>query len=676
MAYSKITLEFTAVPDVDDVFNIGETSLGLALNEIFKESRFGSGQVTLPIFEPDDGFHPDRYLGFVNFYYKNSFDLDYNATGLFTVVSTNGVTNTGIGTVTIEANFSGAIFTGTSNDFVNVAIENEVTFPDFSIDEITFTPKIGDESYKCTVNIDTNHLATKILQPFVRNPNTENPIIFPAYRNMIFNVELEDANGLRVLQVVKTPSYLNIDNFTLNVVNSPVGGTLNISNVNSDGLVLEYSLDDINWQTSPIFSGLAVGTYMFYVKDQLGDYQNKSFSVTESGIYTPYFYISKSNSFRFANRVTWGNSSNYKTDENTLSHEVDCEIPYTEIQQFQSADVITTQFKSNYKTNMAKILKSDLSEVVIPVVKKSNNIGIKDKRDALKCNMTDGKSGLYFQSGNTYDYNTGLVSGTYALNGDLPEWAVVGNYFAIGSAWFLIEEIVFDEVRNASVVVFTNTYTGADTLVVASSIFNRFNYEVYEFDIDMSDYIDQYFRVRIRNSDSRYCEIIHLSEQIWCKVKHENVLEIKYSNSSNTDMFYATGIVNLIRIPYTYFKGKFDEESEVHKTDTNSILLSADVYEVDEIVFEPVTKEIWRKMVLALSHENVTINGVGYVKNGNFNSEGPLERSNLYVLTATMIKTDNNLNGKMSTNSLGGFEGTFITTEDGVIETDGGYMTY
>lgn len=676
MAYSKITLEFTNVPEVNDTFNIGETSLGLALNEVFKESRLGSGQVTLPVFEPDDGFHPDRYLGFVNSFYRSAFNLDYNSTGLFTVVSTNGATNSGLGTVVITANFSGAIFTGTSNDFVNVTIENEVTYPAFSIDEITFTPKIGDELSLCTINIATNHLATKIIQPFVRNPNTENPIIFAPYRNMTFNVELEDENGLRVLQVVKTPPYLNIENFTFNVVNSPYGGTVNISNVNSEGLELQYSSNYVTYQDSPVFSGLEVGYYNFSIKDQLGGIVYKALQITESGIYTPYFYISKSNSFRFANRVTWGDSANYKTDENTLSHEVDCEIPYTEIQQFQSTDVITTQFKSNYNTNMAKILKSDLSEVVIPVVKKSNNIGIKDKRDAFKCNMTDGKSGLYFQSGNTYDYNTGLVSGTYALNGDLPEWAVVDNYFAIGSAWFLIEEIIFDEVRNASVVVFTNTYTGTDVLVVASSIFNRFNYEVYEFDIDMSDYIDQYFRVRIRNSDSRYGEIIHLSEQIWCKVKHENVLEIKYSNSTNTDMFYSTGIVNLIRLPYTYFKGKFDEESEVHKTDTNSILLSADVYEVDEIVFEPVTKEIWRKMVLALSHENVTINGVGYVKNGNFTSEGPLERSNLYVLTATMIKTDNNLNGKMSTNSLGGFEGTFITTEDGVIETDGGYMTY
>lgn len=673
MAYSKITLEFISVPYIDDVFSFQETTLGLIFAETFKANRYSSAQVTLPDFIPDDGTNPSRYVGFVNASYKNSFNLDYNSTGLFTVTSTNWNANSGLGTVVIQANYTGAVFVASTTDSVDVNIENEVTTAPFSIDAITFTPKIGEESSRCTINVATNHLATKLLQPFVTNPNTANPIIFTAYRAMTFNVEVEDANGLKVLQSVRTPAYLSINNFTLTVVNSPDGGTLNVSNVNSNGLELQYSLDNSTWQTSPVFSGLAVGLYNVYIKDQLGYFISNGFAVTEFGIYSPYVRVSKSNSFRFANRISWGDSANYKTDENTLSYEVDCEIPYTEIQQFQSADVITTQFKSNYGTNVAKIIKTDLSEVNVPVVKKSNNIGIKDKRDAFKCDLGNGKTGLYFVSGNIYDYVTGLANGTHFLNGTLPEWAVIGNYFKIGSSWFLIEEIFFDEAKNADVLSFSNIYTGADVAVIAASVFNRFNYEVYEFVIDMVDYIDQYFQVRINNTDDNFTEIIHLSEMIWCKVKHENVLEIKYSNTGNTDMFYGTGIENLIRLPYTYFKGKSDEDSEVHKTDTNSILLNADVYEVDEIVFEPVTKEIWRKLTLALSHENVTINGVGYVKNGNFNTEGPLERSNLYVLTATMIKTGS----VYSSQSSGGmdFDGTAVEVP-GLIETDNGFVSY
>lgn len=669
MAYSKITLEFVAVPTIGNVFGFLETTLGIAFTETFKAKRLSSFQTELPVYDDVD----DKYIGFVVNGYRSALDLDYNSTGLFTITKTLGAVDSGLGTVVVQANYSGAVFTGTSNAFVDVTIENETVFAPFSIDAITFTQKTGEESSKCLVNIATNHLATKLLQPFVTDPNTDNPIIFPAYRATTFNVEVEDSNGLKVLQSVTTPAYLNISNFTLTVVNSPEGGTLNVANVNSGGLELEYSLDNSTWQTSPVFPGLAVGTYILYIKDQLGHSISKGFSVTEFGIYSPYFYISKSNSFRFANRITWGDSANYKTDENTLSHEVDCEIPYTEIQQFQSADIITTQFKSNYETNVATIVKSDLSEVNVPVVKKSSNIGVKDKRDAFKYDLGNGKTGLYFMAGNVYDYTTGLATDTHFLNGSLPEWASVGNYFKIGTSWFLIEEIFFDEAKNADVLVFSNTYTGADVAVIAASVFNRFNYEVYEFTIDMVDYIDQYFQVSINNTDDHFTEIIHLSEMIWCKVKHENVLEIKYSNSSNTDIFYGTGIENLIRQQYTYFKGKSDEDSEVHKTDTNSVLLNADVYEVDEIVFEPVTKEIWRKLVLALSHENVTINGVGYVKNGNFNTEGPLERSNLYVLTATMIKT-----GSVYTSQSSGgmdFDGSAVAVP-GLIQTDNGFVSY
>ncbi len=669
MAYSKITLEFIGIPPVDHVFGFLEDTLGITFTETFKTNRYGSFQSELPVYDAVN----DNFMGFISSGYRSALDMDYNATGLFNISKSYGAVGSGLGTVVVEANYSGAVFHEISDEYVNVNIENEVMAPDFTIDAVTFTPKIGEESSRCNVNIATNHLATKLLQPFITDPNTDNPIIFAAYRAMTFTVEVVDVNSLRSIQTVTTPAYLNINNFTLNVVNSPSGGTLNVSNVNSDGLVLQYSLDNSTWQTSPVFPGLPVGLYNLYIKDQLGYFVTSGFSVVDTGIYIPYFYISKSNSFRFANRITWGDSANYKTDENTLSREVVANVVHEDVQRFQSANVITTQFKSNYTTNTAKVVKSDLSEVNVPVVKKTSNIGIQDKRDAFMYDLGNGKTGLYFISGNIYDYVTGLASGTHFMNGLLPEWKETGNYVQIGSAWFLIEGEFYDETKNADVLVISNTYTGPEVSVIVASIFNRFNYEVYEFTIDMVDYIDQVIMVRINNTDPNFTPLIHLTEKIWCKIKHEKVLEIKYSNSTNTDIFYATGIENTIYIPYTFIKGKVDEDSEVHKTDTNSILLNADVYEVDEIVFEPVTKEIWRKLVLALSHENVTINGVGYVKNGNFNTEGPLEESNLYVLTATMIKTGSVYTSQSSGNM--DFDGTAVAVP-GLIQTDTGFVSY
>lgn len=674
MANSKIIINFEGVPNINDFLHITEETLGINLNETFLSYRSLSGQVKVPTFSPDDGIHPDRYFGFISTNYKNAFDLDYNSTGLFTVTSINGEPYSGIGTVIITANYPNAVFSNVVNyTSVSVQIINEIQVPDFTISNVNFSTASTDQSQKVKLNVTTSELATKIILPFALTNNADNPFSFDWLRGQTINLTVENAAGTQATQSVVLPALLNALNFSAQINNSPNGATVVIENTLSNGLVLQYSLDNVTFQSSNVFNGLEVGDYTFYVKDQFLGAISNAFEISEFGIYTPYFYISKSNSIRFANIITFGNSTNYKNDENTLSCETDSKISYQEIQQFQSADVITTQFKCNFAINTAKIIKSDDTEVDVLVVKMSNNIGIKDKLDAVKYNLGNGKTGIYFLSGNRYDYITNAITEPYLLNGALPEWAIIGNYIQLGSAWFIIEEIVYDDSKNADVLVISNIYIGVDTAVIAASTYNRENYEIYEFTIDMSDYIDQYFRVELKNTDSHFTAITHISELIWCKVKHEKVLEISYRNSTNTDIFYATGITNLIRIPYHLIKGKVDEESETHKTDTTAILLNADMYEVDDFVFEPVTKEMWRKLMQALSHEIVTINGVGYVKNGNFNTEGPLEESNLYVLTATMMKTGSVYNSQSS----GSLEVNNTSVEvPGLISTENGFVSY
>ena len=568
--------------------------------------------------------------------------------------------------------FTGQIVLVPNHPSIGIVSSN-ITPDLFTIDSVVLSPAVTPCSH-VKVTITTNVLATKMLSPNVINSNTNNPIVFEILRGgNAINLLLENANGTQVGQSIIIPSLLNPSNFQVNVNNSPNGASVFIENTNTQGLVLEYSLDNIVWKSENVFSGLAVGNYTAYVRDNFGCLISIPFMVDEFGIQSPFLYISKSNSFRFANRITWGDSENYKNDENTLSCEVDVKLAYKEIQQFQSADVITTQFKSNYSSNISTIINENLSVVNVPVIKKSNNIGIKEKRDARKYNLGNGKTGLYFISGNIYDYNTNAIVSTYSLIGLTPEWAVIGNYFQISNIWYLIEEIIFDQSKNADVIVFSNNYTGQEVNVIVGTIFNRENYDVYEFEIDMVNYIDKKFRVQLVNTNTNFPTITHISELIWCKVKHEKVLEIKYRNTTNTDIFYSTGIEHKIRIPYIKINGKSDESSEIHKTDDNAILLNADLYEVDEFLFEPVTKEIWRKIMQALSHEIVSINGVSYVKNGGFNTEGPLEQSNLYLLTASMIKSKNVYNSQSGGNL--GFDGSSVEVP-GLIATESGYLKY
>jgi hypothetical protein len=265
------------------------------------------------------------------------------------------------------------------------------------------------------------------------------------------------------------------------------------------------------------------------------------------------------------------------------------------------------------------------------------------------------------------------VNGYHALNGLLPEWGLIGNYVNINSAWFIIENIIFDETKNADVLVINQIYMGSETSIVIGCIYNAFEYEVYEFEIDMSVYLDQNIRVKILNEDPNFQTLEHVSEEINVAVRQEDTLDIHYWNTTNNDVFYETGIRHRIRMPYYKIEGQPDEDSSIHKTDATAILLSAQLYEGDKFIFEPTTKELWRKLMAALSHKFVFINGVQYVKNGDFETDGPLEDSNLYVLKVNMTKAGTVYNSDGSTFGMGNSSQVEIP---GLLEGDNGFLSY
>lgn len=674
MAYSKIIIDFVAVPGVNEVINIIESHNSLNLNETFKSVRTASKQVTIPQFIPGAGPNPDRYSGYSAFNYRDSFNLDYNTSSLFTIAAFAGEIDAGCGILTITANYPGAVFSlGSVTANVDITIINESAVPEIHITNTTLSEATTNKCQNVKVNVSTDILATKVLSPVIINPNTNNPFSFDWLRGQTFNVIVEDSNGKQATQSVTTPSILTNENFSITATNSPNGGTMSIIPEGLTGLELEYSLNNIDWQEENVFSGLLVGDYTVYIRDNYGCSTSINFKIDEFNITEPYFYISKSNSLRFADRVIWNNINIFKTDENTLSCESPVKLPYQEMQDFKKEDVITIQFKSNYSTNSVKTIDSLGIETNVIIDKKSNNIGIKDKRQAVKYDLGNSKTGIYFIGGNTYDYDTNVVNGSYTLNGGLPEWGRIGNYVIIGSAWFEIEQIIYDDIKSSDVLVISNVYTGVDASIIAGSIYNRENYDVYEFTINMILFIDNLFRVQITAENDLFPDVEKLTEKINVMEDVSDLLEIRYKNNTNTDVNYSTGIEHLIRVPYNKISGKYDEESDTYKTDTTAKLLNADLYELDEITFEPNTKEIWRKLNIALTHEVVIVNGVSYVKNATFNSEGPLEQTNLYVLSATMVKTGNVYNSKSNS--------SFDYSEEPIdipnlIETEAGYVEY
>lgn len=605
--------------------------------------------------------------------FKSAFDLD---TGESYVVTRedNSVTikalNTSFGIITFHVNGYFANYTNHPSVIFEI---NNGSSTVFEIDSITFS----ESTTPCThvlATVTTSELATTIIEPDL-GTNANNPFTFEVERAILSLVKCKNSNGSEAQQSFSTPPLLSIVNATIEIVDAPTGATVTVTMSNSDGLLLEYSLDNITWQSSNLFSGLANDYYTVYIKDQYGCNISVPFTINGTGINSPFFpIIPKSNSIRFANRVVWGDSGNYKNDENTLSCEANVIKPKKEIQQFQSSDVITTQFKSNYSEITATVIKEDLTEVDVPVLQKSENIGLKDRRDAKIFKVSDTQAGIYFGVGNIYDYDTGFDTGEdYVLNGARPEWGISGNYIVISGAWFVIEDVLYDDFRGVEYLLITKEYNSAiDSTIIAGSVYNKFNYEIYEFTIDMVDYLDQNIQVRINNNDDNFDNLVHLSEVLNIRVKQENTLEIRYKNPTNTDIFYSTGIEHLIRLPYQSKNSKIQDESELHKTDTTTILLNAELYEVDEFEFTPVTTEIMRKLTQALNHKILMIDGVGYVKNSIDVSDRQGD-TNLYIVKAVLIKTGNVFNSQTSGNVDFSSSNSEIPN---LIETENGFVNY
>lgn len=586
--------------------------------------------------------------------FAKAFNIDHNPSMfLFEVVQTNNV-------VYIRCKVPGIDF---SNAFT---IDDYLLYPAGGNADVTFVINnyggvvLGIDSVifqaattnpVCThykVQVTTSILADKITSPVQVDPNIANPFTFEILRGQSFVLSCELADGQLVNQtfnINQVPDLLNSANISIQITNSPNGATiLAVVTSQYSDVSLEYSLTNngVDWQSENVFSGILDGDYTLYVKDTLGCIAQLDFTVSEGNVVEPFFYISKSMSIRYAARVIYGDCGPYKNDDNTLSCEAfakDQNLAHKEIQQFQSCDSIKTQFMSNYDTLTVKVIKEDGTEDALIINKLTNYIGRKDMRDAMKYNLGNNQTGIHFTSGNLYNYDTEVdTDNDYILNGGLPEWAVVGNWLSIGGAWFEIVNNIFDPILG-EVLVIDAIYLGAPTIIQVKSKYNRQKFEVYDFTVPMATYNNQIIKVQFNNVDAVFPDLEHISEDIKVLTRHDDTIEIKYYNPNNTDVFYKSGIINLLRIPIENILGDHEDDSENLKADNKSDLLNATVYELDEFVFEPVTKGIYRKLVQALSHKFITLDGVAYIKNGSIDKEGPLEDSNLYVVSAKMLKT-------------------------------------
>ncbi|CAL2055965.1 hypothetical protein [Tenacibaculum sp. 190524A05c] len=549
--------------------------------------------------------------------------------------------------VTLESNVDGLDFqnTNSNNTYVIFSIDNQIEVIDpLEVLSWSFSSNSSNPCNYIDVSVSTSKIADEILSPITEANNTTNPIVFSYLRGQLVSFTAKDAStDLLTTKNFNTPQMLLESDIVIEQISNNLGNSINViysnsSNVNLD-LGLQFSIDGVNFSSDNVFI-VEEGEVTVYVKDSYGCQVSKTINFIDTTTKVPYIYIPKTNAIRFAEKVQWDNVSIFKNDENTLSYESLNDLSLSVSQLFQGNDSPTTQLRTNYDNVSVEVISSQGNDI-INISKTREYLELKDYRDCIIYDRGFGESGIYFSSGCIYNYDSGDKIGDYTLNGSLPTWYRVGATILLdGIGTVEIKSIVFNEALNAEVAIIDYNFTLSQSFTKIKSVYDLRPFNLYEFDVDFSSYLDQCIQIEVTFSDPKLATKVYHSEYIQVKGIHEDCIQIEYYNQYNGDIYYETGIKNLIRIPIDEITDSPTTEAELHTGDTNITLIESEYYEGDEFTFLPLSKELSKKLELALSHETVIINGVHYKRAENPEKEKQ-SRSNLYVVKAKMIKSGN-----------------------------------
>ena len=555
-----------------------------------------------------------------NYNFYNAFRNAYNGSGEYTV-------NTGSNNTAITTNIA------FSTPDLGLALPTNVTWlaeelnSPILISSLTVQKHDADTCNYFDVLITASKVFNQILSPVEATfTNTTTYTVEGLSRSGINNIQIKDSDGETASKNIELPTYLNSGVIDISIYNN----TLTV-HVEQRDLTIEYSLDDLNWQSENIFNDLSGGDYTLYVKDQYDCKVQKTFTIEQGvdgviRIPDPYFLYPKANCLRMAVREQWDNILINKNSINTLSCETLNGISYTEKQRYRSSDIIQIQIKTNY-TDLKVITSDNGTEQTI--VQKSANMNVESSMDCKIIDLNNNSLGVYFISGKTYDYSKGTDLGDdYALNGQLPQFAKVGNIITINNFNYTIEAITFNQDLEVDQLIISSSSLSTGDYII-KAVYNVFDYEVYEISINCSG--KDTFNIQIWYDE----EIKMVSELIFIDDVTTKLALLKWSHKHNTDMFWATGIEPIMRLKYDSIEAIVKNESENYETDSDVVQIKSENYEADNITFLPLTKELARLVVLALSQSNIQVQGIDYIKDGSPEMEA-LDGSNLYVVTAKM----------------------------------------
>jgi hypothetical protein len=653
MPNSKITLTFNSLPNPGETITIKDTLTGIFMTETFVAARSTIGETTI-----------ESIIKFQSYQFQNSFNADYNGLGLYsTVIGLVPISFVTITGVSPESQFS--VITNTTAGAVSILIENEAAPSVFNFVSIT----VSDAGAPCDdveLTVQTSVESDNITFP-ISQPVTVNPFVFETLRAPSITLTMWDgfdsiSQKLRIPKLLTAYIDLQVQN-TLNGGNITVNRLPPLSDAGASDhlfpLLFTYSIDDINYYDSNAFSGLEAGSYIVYVKDNLGckisiPFSIAVFSGTELEV-DPIFEYPELNCIRMKKDLDWVNCGERKNTENTLSIEEDVEIPLCSYsQKWQQCDKPSMQIKSNYENISAFRVNSDLTETPLTVFKKTDNMGKTDVRDAYIVNYTSGeylgKIGIYFGAGQTYDSLTLLQNGSYNTGNSVMSWIDVGEYLFIqGLGWMLVEAIspapsgvsfAGDTVVLNFLSVNANLIN--NTQVLTSTQYNLVDFERYELEFDTATLQGKY-QIKVLGTDSKtsYPDKAFLSElQEVSEVVSEPHYFVEYYNTINNEINFNTGIRFKLRIPKVYsLKWSPNSENDSYTTDRNTVLLDSRIREFYEFNAQPVPTAIGQLIVLAIQQNRLFIDGLNYLIEAE-PSNKTFGGTNLNQVKATIVKSN------------------------------------
>lgn len=351
----------------------------------------------------------------------------------------------------------------------------------------------------------------------------------------------------------------------------------------------------------------------------------------------PYFHISQYNSIRFAEVVEWDFYNNPKTVPNTLSYQEDGVNEKDFCQLYQLDDAVRIQFKSSYPTNTVTVNGCDESTTSITPVKRTNNFDIIDVR-----------------VGNITQVGTTMV---VYFEGSIPDWMITGS--SIGVSWGIppnetaINDIVFEIIWLDAFGVYglrlTNYWAGGDIAnVTVTTTYDKFEYNIYEFDVDFSQFSAGKYQIQIDASGiTDEPDVCYKSEILLLKDAHENTYQFISEHDENTQINYSWGIQHMIRLGIeSPMKFSPDGDKTIHKTDSNTLLLDSSNYENYEIELSPLPAGMAIKVSLFISLSTLFIASRSYVASANPSTER-LGDSNLYDCKLSLILANDPFDNKM-----------------------------